>query len=112
VRPKSGNDTLKLASLGVVFLVIGAAVVYAPQIVSGLTRLPSRIFGKQKGPVKRDEATAADSVERSIAVVETDVTGQLPVMPRAPASLVSAEQRPRDIVAQLQREVRSAWSKD
>jgi hypothetical protein len=124
VRPQAKSDTLKLASVGILFLVIGAAVVYAPQIVgaiTGSTRRKGRPTKKgpreteEKKPAKPGPAPIAASAEREAptvtlgreAVQVTDVPPAPryePVRPSTPASA-------GDVITQLQQEVRSAWTR-
>jgi hypothetical protein len=112
VHPQGGNDTVKLASLGVVFLIIGAAVVYAPQIVSAITGMPRRMSRKQRrAPApRRSEPT----ISREPAVTEAPVieVHQPPRQstPSAPERLIAIPES-HDVVTRLQNEVRSAWSK-
>jgi hypothetical protein len=120
VRPSSGgSDTFKLAGLGIVFLIIGAAVVYAPQIVSAVTGLPRRMSGrapKSKTTKKAEPAATSRSI-----VVEEKPTSVIEFPPResqrAPPPLPRAAERrveipeAHDVVSRLQNEIRSAWSK-
>ena len=112
VRPSSGNDTFKLASLGVVFLIIGAAVVYAPQIVSSITGLPRRMSGsRRKAAVNKAAPTPKPpqpAREYETAVIE--LPPPPPPIARPPPVKVEIPGS-QDVVSRLQNEIRSAWSK-
>jgi hypothetical protein len=119
VVPEPGNDTLKLASLGIVFLVIGAAVVYAPQIVSAVGAIPRRLTGsgRRKPPPSKPAPAKAAPAPRVEEIRPSPVLE--PSRPPAPAlpPVVTAPEltvrvgEPDDVVARLQNEVRSAWSR-
>jgi hypothetical protein len=115
VRPSSGNDTFKLASLGVVFLIIGAAVVYAPNIVSAVTGLPRRMSGRAP---KAKPAKARKPVAQPVrtVVAEEQATTVIDLPPPPPPPTRPPERRveipaAHDVVSKLQNEIRSAWSK-
>jgi hypothetical protein len=119
VRPSSGNDTLKLASLGVVFLLIGAAVVYAPQIVSAVTRFPGRLLGRKPKPKKAAKAVRATQAPPPAAPPPAPVVVTLPeeqvstdeLQFAPPSPTASVEEKPLDVVARLQQEIRASWKK-
>jgi hypothetical protein len=114
VRPSSGNDTFKLASLGVVFLVIGAAVVYAPNIVSAVTGLPRRMSGRPPKAKPAKTKKPAPQPAKTVVADERPTTAiELPPPPpvmRVPERRVEIPEA-HDVVSRLQNEIRSAWSK-
>lgn len=116
--PESGNDTVKLAAVGVVFLLIGAVVVYAPQIVSALAPGTRRAKRRTPGPAKDKRLATpkeepperpAPPTEQPAAPTVTEPQIRLPERDRL---VVSADPQPDDVVSRLQTEVRSAWSKN
>jgi hypothetical protein len=116
--PESGNDTLKLASLGIVFLLIGAAVVYAPQIVSAITSVPRRRSRPQRpvAPKTRPAPAPPTPAPRPPGPAPSEITISLdepsPRVPERERIVVNTESQPDDVVSRLQTEVRSAWSKN
>jgi hypothetical protein len=113
VKPQSGNDTFKLASLGIVFLVIGAAVVYAPQIVSAISGLPRRLFGsRRKASVKPAPLPQAESTgEMPTTRVQEPESPSIYAPPPVRSERVTEPSEPHDVIARLQSEVRSSWTK-
>jgi len=113
---QTGSQTGKLVSLGLVFVLIGALIVYAPQIVSAATRFPRRLL-RRPPKVEAKPAPPQPSSQPIATVVPEHTTIATGTTPAPPPELpplvispgVTSEQD--EVVSRLQQEIRSSWSK-
>lgn len=102
----------QFALIGGVFLILGGAFVFAPQIISAVNGFFARLFGRpRKAPAPKDASQPAAEAHPP-GKLALDAHEATPAGESEWASRAEAEPEPGRAVSRLRDEISSAWSKE